>query len=339
MKNTKIFGIFLAGGVGKRLWPLSMSNFSKSLLKDRAGNTLLKLAIDSLRPDLSKKGVIIVTDKSKEKMLKKALKKTPYKKIIKEPFPMDTASAIGVGVIGLKDSDVVVSMPTDHVITNRQAFRKAVKAATSFLSKKPDAIICLGTKPAYPTTSYGYIEKGKRINTNIIKISKFTEKPSLKKSLRFNRTRRYLWNSGIFVFTAKAYLESLKKHAPSLYKPLIKCKNRRLSIDKMYGMIKKISVDYLILEKAKNIYVCESKFRWIDIGCWNSVKEILGKDRNNNSVKGNCQIHNVKNSLIYNVTDKKIIVSGMTNAVVVCSDQGILVADKKSSEALKEIIR
>ena len=192
MKNTKIFGIFLAGGVGKRLWPLSMSNFSKSLLKDRAGNTLLKLAIDSLRPDLSKKGVIVVTDKSKEKMLKKALKKTPYKKIIKEPFPKDTASAIGVGVIGLKDSDIVVSMPTDHVITNRQAFRKAVKAATSFLSKKPDAIICLGTKPAYPTTSYGYIEKGKRINTNIIKISKFTEKPSLKKSLRFNRTRRYL---------------------------------------------------------------------------------------------------------------------------------------------------
>ena len=335
MKNT--YAILLAGGKGTRLWPLSTPSFSKSFISIGNRKPLIAETIDRLSGLILKKNIIIVVDKAQEGLLKRFVKGIPKRNILVEPFGRSTASAVGLAAIALRPESVMVVLPTDARLENIAGFKKAIKRAINFASKPNPSLICVGIKPREAKTAYGYIKVGPRPKDGIYSINKFIEKPKKSLAVKLVKSANNLWNAGMFIFKAKDILGAIKEHAPRLHRELEVIKKSKSKKEAAYSRMRNVSIDYQIMERACNLFCVKGDFYWHDLGNWKMVGELLKRDKYGNASFGSANLMDTEGSLVYNTQKKHIGVVGFKDIVVVNTENGVLVCNKKYAEKVKEL--
>lgn len=333
MKKNNVYACLLAGGKGTRLWPLSNESCSKSFIRIGKRKPLIVETIVRLRGLIAKKNIVVVVDKAQAKLVKGV----PRRNILVEPFGRSTASAIGLAAISLKPEDIMVVLPTDALIKDPGAFKKSIKRAIDFTSGKDGSLLCLGIKPWEATSAYGYIKVKDTQNRGIFSVDRFIEKPTEKIAASLIKKKNFLWNAGIFVFRAKDILEAMRKYAPLLHKELECIKKRRYSKKRAYARMKNVSIDYQIMEKAKNLHCVKANFLWRDLGNWRALTKLLKKDKFGNATFGKVKLVRTRNSIAYNTRNTKLGLVGLKDTVVVNTKNGILVSSKKDAEKVKEL--
>ena len=336
--TQRVYAVLLAGGEGKRLWPLSRSEKPKGFLRIADHKPLISCAIDGLRGFVDKKHTLIVINKSQKSLLKGLAKGIPDKNILLEPLKKNTAAAVGLAATRLSADDIMVVLPTDAIIKNRSAFLSAIKRAVSFVAKQKDAICCVGIKPREAKTGYGYIKLGFEKAKGVYLAGKFIEKPSREKAEEMLRKGNFLWNAGMFVMKAETILSSMRKYAPRLYRALMAIKVSG-NIARAYSLMKNVSIDYQVMERAKNLYCVKGNFCWNDLGSWLSVADMEGapRDKKGNFCFGPVKHEHTSRSIMYNATKDTMLVSGLRNMIAVHASGKTLICDKKDAENVKEI--
>ncbi len=336
--KKNVFAVLLAGGKGTRLWPLSTGRYSKSFIRMGGRRPLIDETIGRITGIIGRKHIIIVVDGAQAPLVKKFSAGIPRNNILIEPFGRSTASAVGLAAIGLNPDDIMVVLPTDSLIKESFLFRKTIKEAVEFAAREKDALICIGVKPSGASCGYGYIKAGPRRSGNIYSVGKFIEKPPDFLARKFAEKKGYFWNAGMFVFRAETILRAVRKYAPRLSRELERIKKNVKNKKSAYSKMKNVSIDYQIMEKAKNLYFAAGKFSWHDLGSWESIGELFKKDKNGNISFGKTVLTDTRGSIAYNSTSKNLGLTGLKDTVVVCTENGVLACAKAGSERVKAMV-
>ena len=346
-----MFAVLLAGGVGTRFWPMSRKAYPKQLLNFNGSKSMLQRTYDRIKALMPSENILIITSKELKKPIEKQLPNLPKENIIGEPVGKNTAPCIGLAakVIEKKanENEVMIILPADHLVSNVAKFRKTIKVGVNY-AKKNDSLITLGIPPTYPETGYGYIQVDENISSKkqkeVYKVKTFAEKPNFETAERFIKSGDFFWNSGIFIWSVKSILREIDEHLPELGADLKligkyvgKQKFRRALAD-MYSRTKSVSIDYGIMEVAKNVNVIKSDFQWNDLGSWEAVYKISNKDKHGNVVLSKKEILvDSKNNYFY--SPKKLIAAvDVEGLVIVDMDDAILICSKEKSQQVKVIV-
>lgn len=347
MKKSRLYVVILSGGRGARFWPLSTDDKPKQFLNVFGGKSLLRQSVDRLKGVVSKTNILIITSDALYKPTRKELPDLPRENIITEPCRRDTAAAIATacGVVESRGGEdaVVAILTADHLMKDETAFRKLLNDAI-FAAKNTDNIITMGVVPDHPATGFGYIKCGGRANvetdTVFYKADKFVEKPDVKKARRYLASKKYVWNAGMFVWKVSTMKKALVEYVPSLAileANLANEKNQKEVLETIYPQLQPISIDYAVMEKAKNILVSSGDFGWDDVGTWSSADKHMKIDGRRNAVKGNVTLLDVSDSVA--VSDgPKIAALGVENLVIVTTKDSVLVASKDRVQDLKALL-
>ena len=341
--------VIIAGGRGERFWPKSRIRTPKQLLPIASKKSMIYETVKRISPLVKPEDILIIARKGLGTRIKKELPKIPTKNIISEPFGRDTAAAVGLGAIlaEKKDPDsVMIILPADHVIGEPQKFLKTLKVASK-AARDTDNLVTMGIKPTRPETGYGYIEIGSRVKgqglRGVYRVKRFTEKPNREEALKFIKSGRYLWNSGMFIWRTSVILEAMRKHVPKLYRGLLEIQKalgtskEKKVIEKIYRKLDKISIDYGIMEKAKNTLVVEADYLWDDVGNWQALERILSRDREGNITQGQICSLDTKDSII--LSDKRMVGTiGLKDLIVVSTGDATLVCPKDRAQEVKKLV-
>lgn len=351
----KLNALIMAGGEGKRFWPLSKKSNPKQFLSLVGEKSLIRQTVDRILPLISIDNIYVVTGEMYEDITLKHIPELPKQNLILEPNGKNTAPCIAYSSIKIdqvnKDS-VTVVLPADHVIGEGDEFREALRFAAEVADTKLDndqyPLITLGITPTTPETGYGYIrETDKKIvssnNFTAYKVDKFTEKPDLETALSFLDLGGYYWNSGIFVWRNSSIISAFYQLIPSWQSSMEDISKNvggaleKDSVGKFYDMLSPGSIDKLILEHSQNSLVIPISFPWSDVGSWSALDEYLRKNNSENVVRGKSISIDSSNCLVYG-TEKLIALVGVDNLVVVESEDSILVLDKDKSQDVKKVV-
>ncbi|MFB0565461.1 MAG: mannose-1-phosphate guanylyltransferase [Candidatus Aminicenantaceae bacterium] len=326
--------VIMAGGKGERFWPLSREKFPKQLLSLTGKKSLLQETVERIQPLISPRDILVVTRRPLARSIERQLPQVPRRNIISEPVGRNTAPCIGLATKMIKEDAVMVVLPADHIITPRGKFLDTLKKAVT-LARERENLITIGIKPTYPATGYGYIEAGTREKRQVFKVKRFVEKPDKKKAEKFLKRGRFFWNSGMFVWKKSVVLEAIRKYLPSLYHRLEMISSKNIS--KLYPGLPNVSIDYGIMEKAKNSLVIPADFSWEDLGSWESLDKFLSRDRKKNAVMGRVSMIDTGNCTMVN---KKGLLStiGVSDLIIVSTDDVTLVFPKGKGQQVKRLV-
>lgn len=328
--------VILCGGSGTRLWPISRTLYPKQFVKLFENTSLFQKTIERNKTLAQSFSIIINQEQyflgldQMEEMKLKA-----EKNFILEPVGRNTAPAIAMAALAAKPEEILLVVPSDHLIENQSAYEKVVKHAEELASQ--DQLITFGIKPGYPETGYGYIE------ASGLEVKSFKEKPTLEKAEQYLKAGNYFWNSGMFCFKAKVYLEELQKSAPDIYDQCLHAfKNARtdtalrLNIDDMRA-IRSESIDYAVMEKSSKVKVIPSDIGWSDLGSFDSLYEALPKDKEGNTLADNIINLGSKNNLI--LSNKRLISTiDVEDLMIIDTQDAIVIAKKGSTQKVKELV-
>ena len=350
-----MYGLIMAGGVGKRFWPMSRVRRPKQFLDLFGEHSMIRMTLDRLLPLIRPENIIVVTNKNQISLTKKHLPDLPPENIIGEPLGKDTAPCIGLGALCavIQDPEAVqIVLPADHLITDVKEFQRIVKQGSELASKK-DCLITIGIRPTRPETGYGYIQWDEKPaeeylpkefhNKGFLKVKTFAEKPNLATAKRFIESGDFLWNSGIFIWKATTILHELEESLPELHDSLMQVKkyirkqrfNRALLT--AYREIKSISIDYGVMEKSQNVFLLKGEFGWNDVGSWSEFYKLNDKDDSGNVTLGRSELRDSKNNLV--ISDKSLVAAvGVEDLVIVETNDVLLVCPRHRSQDVKEIV-
>lgn len=335
-----MYGIILAGGSGSRLWPLSRELCPKQLLKLDGENSLLQSTFKRLCRFIDPENIISITNIKHANDVKFQLSKVCGNSVVlSEPIAKNTAPAIAASIEYFKqmkdENEVVIIVPSDHLIKDLEKFENTVK--TGLKAAEEGKIVTFGIQPTYPETGYGYI-KTKSENEGIFDVDCFVEKPDLKTAQKYLLEGNYFWNSGIFMAKVSTLLKEFAHYQKEIFENLSKL-NYKESITIKYGVFEdmpSISFDYAIMEKSNKIVLCKLQSDWSDLGSWQSLYDVTEKDSNGNVLEGNAIVEDVKNSFIY--TDKKIVAAiGLENVILVNTEDAVLACKADYSQQVKNV--
>lgn len=344
----ELYAIILAGGIGERFWPVSRRTFPKQFVPLFGKDSLIEQTrkrISRLCP-LNRQRYIIPYEMANLLKMQTGVK---HQNIIYEPFGKNTAPAIGLAATYLAncapDATMIV-LPADHYIKPVNTFISNIKVACKIAQQ--GYLVTFGIPPNRPETGYGYIHIGDVIERfgkiTIHRALEFKEKPSLDIALAYLQAKKFLWNSGMFIFRVAAILEAFRTFLPDFYAELINfqqyigTKKEKSILTLMYEKAPTTSIDYAVMEKAKNIAVVKANFLWDDVGSWLALERHFVAQRYANVVLGEHYSVDTKNSIIY--SDSGVVATlGVENIVIVKSKDAVLVADKKRVGDLKALLR
>ena len=331
--------IILAGGSGERFWPLSTPERPKQFLRVFGGESLIRQSVGRLKGLVKPKDVFVVTSKALVAATRKELPEIPKANIIGEPMRRDTGAAVALGVgiasfsvrkrrtvNGAKDPNdpILGFFSSDQMVMNPVKFRKAVAAAI-VRAKRTDAIVTLGIKPEYPATGFGYVNP---------KTGKFVEKPTAAKAKSYLK-KGYLWNAGMFIGKAETFKAAFAAHAPALV-PLFTSSVSGLKSS--YEPLPRISFDYAVMEKLKNVAVVKGDFGWDDVGSYGAFDKYFPHDARGNVREGPCTVVEADGNICV-ARSARISLLGVKNLVVVTTPDAVLVADKSRITEMKKLFR
>lgn len=331
--------IILAGGSGSRLWPLSRDMYPKQLLVLDDEHSLLQQTFIRLGAFSSGKDILTITNVkhySDIKLQLNAIDKSNV--VIGEPLGKNTAPAVASALAYFKENssedDIVIILPSDHLIKKVDNFNKTVEAAKKLAEQ--GYIVTFGIKPSYPETGYGYIKTEKAVEAGY-KVEKFVEKPDLKTAEEYLQSGKYYWNGGIFMGKISVFMQEFQKYAPEIYSNLDDLSFEKDTINySVYEKMPSISIDYAIMEKSDKIALVELQSDWNDLGSWQSIYNVKPKDIDGNVLTGKVVVDNVKNSLIY--SQKEIVaVSGLENVIIVETEDAIMACKMDEAQSVKNL--
>lgn len=332
--------IILAGGSGSRLWPLSREEYPKQLLSFDKEQSLLQKTFNRLCSFSKPADIVTVTNIKHYSNIKLQLNKIDSSNVvIGEPFGKNTAPAIASTLQyfiqqGCED-DVVLIVPSDHLIKDIDGFNKTVEQGKELAEQ--GYIVTFGIKPTYPETGYGYIKTEKALSVGY-KVEKFVEKPNFETAKKYLDSGNYYWNGGIFMGKISTFLNEFKKYASDIYMHLGKLdfSNSTQINYSVYEKMPSISIDYAIMEKSDKIALVELQSDWNDLGSWQSIFNVKEKDENGNVLTGKVVVDNVKNSFIY--SQKEVVaVSSLENIILVETEDAIMACKLEESQNVKKL--
>lgn len=342
----------MAGGVGSRFWPMSTPERPKQFLDVLGiGKSLLQMTYERLLRITTKEQIFVVTNQSYLTLVQEQLGELPVENILCEPQRKNTAPCIAFAaskVYSLNPDANLVIAPSDHLILKEERFVKIVKTALKQAESK-GSLVTLGIKPTRPDTGYGYIEfedSGDIIPGEVRKVKHFTEKPNRELAEIFLKSGNYYWNSGIFIWKASVILKALNKFKPELHQ-LFSVENgfynteeEATKIADAFAQSEDISIDFAVMENAKNVDVVLANFDWSDLGTWGSLNTHLSKDHNGNAVVGGDQVHLISSSnCIVNLSKDKIaIIDDMHDYVIVEDQNRLMILNLKNEQNLKKYL-
>ncbi|MGA7303497.1 MAG: mannose-1-phosphate guanylyltransferase [Rhodothermales bacterium] len=343
MTEANVYCLVMAGGVGRRFWPMSRVERPKQFLRFFGDRSLLQMTVDRIRPIIPPSQCLIVTNERYLEQTVTQLPEVPRENILLEPVSRNTAPCIAFGagmVHRVRGDAVMVVLPADHLIQDEASFHKVLNAAIE-KARTPGVLVTVGIRPNRAATGYGYIEFDveDREGTGVHRVLSFTEKPDPARAEEFLEAGRYLWNSGMFAWRADTILREVEQSLPAVYSafaPLLSgdAPDRR-KVTEAFLQSPSISVDYGVMEKARDVFVVPGQFGWSDVGDWQAAYEVAPKDAAENASFGDVQFHDSSGCLAY-ASDRKISLLGARDLVVVDAGDAILVCDRKQAQRVKE---
>ncbi|NQT03834.1 MAG: mannose-1-phosphate guanylyltransferase [Planctomycetes bacterium] len=348
------YAVIMAGGTGKRLWPLSRQKRPKQVLKLLDGQTLLRCCYERLAPIFDAKNIIVLTNAGYVDVVRENLPELPVNNVIAEPTVRDTSGAIGLvsTVLTKHDPEATIAVVTaDQIIKPVEVLQQAIKDALVFVNNNPDSMITFGIQPTFASTGLGYIKCNNAreypgCKKKIYSVEAFKEKPDEKTAQEYLNTGQYFWNSGMFAWKAKTILAYLQKFLPEAAEPLARIQadwggpNQQQTLQDWFVKLPKISIDFAVMEKADNVHAIKLDCRWLDMGSFAALADIISPDRDNNIVISDTnELLDCKNSII--VTEDKghlIAAIGAENMVIVHSPDATLVCRIDQTDKLKELL-
>ena len=337
----------MAGGSGTRFWPLSKQNRPKQFLDVLGtGQSLLQMTFDRFAAIIPSENIYIVSNEKYEQIIEDQLPKLNSDQILLEPFQRNTAPCIAYAcykIASINPDAIVVVTPSDHAIFKEKAFYEVINEAIGEVEKE-DKLITIGVTPSRPETGYGYIQYQTENAGNIKKVKTFTEKPEAELAKKFIESGDFVWNAGIFVWNVKAIQQAFIDYLPDLDETFSQLSTdyftseEKKKVDEAYSQCKNISIDYGIMEKAKNVFVVLGDFGWSDLGSWDSLFDVSQKDENGNVIEGNTLMFNSHNCLVKAPEDKLIVVNGLDNCLVAYHEDAILISKNGSDKQFRAIV-
>ena len=349
-----IHAVVLAGGAGERFWPVSRVARPKPFLRVVAGESLLRATVGRAERVARDGGVWMICGHEHARSMR-AESGLPGSRVIVEPERRNTAMAVAVAAqrIAQTDPDAVIAiLPADHRIPDGAAFAAAVRRAAR-AARSEGALVTLGVRPTRAETGYGYIRLGKPVgeaHAGLHRVARFVEKPSQARARRYLESGSYLWNAGIFVWTARAILEEIELHAPDVHRALAPVRGPkgrpprgvgafRAALARAYRRAPSVPIDVAVLERSRRVWCLPVAFGWSDVGTWESLAETLGVDANvTRVIDGDAVLCDSGGNLVW-AQDRPIALLGVTGLAVIDAGDALLVARLDRSGDVRDVVR
>ncbi len=350
--NKNNYCVIMAGGIGARFWPMSRTSHPKQFIDILGtGRTLLQQTFDRFMNVCPKENVYIVTNEMYKDMILEQLPGISANQVLCEPMRRNTAPAIAYAAYKIREENPnanLVVAPSDHIILKEEVFTDVILSAINAATKN-DWLLTLGITPSRPDTGYGYIQfeesRPFEEDVRIKKVKTFTEKPNLELAETFLASGDFLWNSGIFIWSLKSILKAFEEHLPEVDSLFTKgtgkynTSEEEAFINEIFPVCKNISIDFGVMEKAKNVHVLASDFGWSDLGTWGSLYDIRAKDESNNALIGdNVMTFDTKNCIVNMPKEKLVVLQGLDDYIVVDNDDILLVCRKTDEQNIRDIV-
>lgn len=343
------FALILAGGVGSRFWPKSTSRFPKQF-HDILGTglSLLQMTYDRVKCFIPEENILISTSEQYVDLVKEQLPNLPVKNILTEPARRNTAPAIAYGMFKIskrnREASVVIC-PSDHLITKEALFCEHSKSILLHCEKN-NSLVTMGITPHAPHTGYGYIQHIDDGSDFLSKVKTFTEKPDEEMARQFLDSGDFLWNAGIFYWSVASFIQALEIHIPDLYASM---KEHAVSFDEanedsvvrsFYPRLENESIDYALMEKARNVFVFPADIGWSDLGAWGALYEQISSDENSNVCIGKSVLmYDSTNNLVHIDGDKTTVIEGLEDYIVVDTPNALLICRKQSEQRVRDFVK
>jgi len=348
--NKNYYAIIMAGGIGSRFWPISRTSHPKQFIDILGtGKTLIQNTYDRFLKVCPKENIYVVTNEIYTSLVKQQLPDMADQQILTEPVMRNTAPCIAYGCFKIESMNpdaVIVVAPSDHLILDESGFISTIEKSLQTAADN-NCLITLGIKPSRPDTGYGYIQyTNQSLNGDFFKVKTFTEKPTLEIAKTFIQSGDFLWNAGIFVWSAKSIVKAFSQYLSDMHeifaeaRSVYNTESEKPSIHKSYLQCTNISIDYGIMEKADNVYVLPSEFGWSDLGTWASIYDLAEKDYVGNAVIPSDKVimYDSSNCMVNVPAEKLVILQGLHDYIVVESNNTLLICPRDQEQNVKKVV-
>jgi mannose-1-phosphate guanylyltransferase len=353
--------IIMAGGRGERFWPVSREKTPKQLIRLLGKRSFLQEAVDRVLPVVPARNVLVITNAAQIAEVRKQLPNLPAANLVAEPVGRDTCAAVALGaaLVGARSQSAVMAvLPADHVIPEPARFQQVLSDAFRVASLS-EVIVTIGIAPTEPATGYGYIRlgpplpppaEGGAVPTAFFRAEQFVEKPNLERATEYLKSGQYRWNAGMFVWSFPTILHGLQQHQPDLaeacgrWRAAAAQSPARLAkvLAAEYPGIRKISIDFALLEKATNVVAADGSFAWDDLGAWPALARHLPVDAAGNAVRAEFVAVDAARNIVFDARTKgrtPVTLVGVKECIVVFTDDATLVATQAEAQQIKELVR
>ncbi len=345
-----VYAVLMAGGVGTRFWPRSRARRPKQILNIFGGETMIQATYARIQGLVKPENVLVVTNQEQQALIQAQLPALPESAFLAEPIGRNTAPCIGLAAVHILARDpegIMIVLPADHLIGDVAEFQYVMGIATRFVAKH-GGLLTLGIEPSEPATGYGYIQRGEAVATldghTVYRVKTFAEKPNYETACRFLESGDFYWNSGMFIWKARTILKEIQEKLPEIYHGLEKVREALgtpgywQAVEDMYRRIRGISIDFGVMQTAREVYVIPTDMGWSDVGSWDAVYDISPK--NKQKVAGEFRdIVTVNGSESYIYAPGKVVaLVGVRNLIVVDTEDALLICKRNAAQNVKEAV-
>jgi mannose-1-phosphate guanylyltransferase len=349
--TPSLYAVIMAGGVGSRFWPKSRERSPKQFMEIVGSGTMIQNTVARIGKLIPLAQTLVVTNEHHRDLVRMQIPDLPAENVLTEPVGRNTAPCIALAAewIGRKDpNSVMVVLPADHLIRNAEEFLRVLERGVRVASEN-EALVTIGIQPTHPETGYGYIqfddaEIDPRYQADgAYRVKTFAEKPNLETAVRFLKSGDFLWNSGMFIWRTSVIRDEITKFLPELRQqmenvtPAIGTPGYQAALELAYGVIRGISIDYGVMEKAEKVFVVRGDFGWSDVGSWDEVVRLTPGDDDGNSLRGAVIMKDAHGNYI-DAGGRVVAAIGVDDLIIVTTDDAVLICRKNRSQDVKEIV-